>query len=60
MPASVRFAAVYGFVDEYGDRWHWNRGDIVRNPYVVRLLLSRAAPVEVIEAGSPAGERIGE
>lgn len=57
IPEAVRFEVVYGFVDEYGDRWHWDCGQVVRNPYVIRLLIERAAPVEIIEKRSrPAGK----
>ena len=46
---SVRFLAVYGFVDEYGDRWHWECGQIVRNPVIIEMLDGRGAPIEIIE-----------
>jgi hypothetical protein len=52
--AAMRFEAVYGFVDEYGDRWHWERGQIIRNPFVIKMLLKRRAPVEIIERRSQA------
>jgi len=58
-PVAVRFAAVFGFVDEYGDRWHWESGQIVRNPFVIELLMARAAPVEILRLHPPI-EKLGE
>jgi hypothetical protein len=49
LPAGVRLEKVYGFVDDYGDRWHWEVGQVVRNPFVIAMLLKRKAPVVVIE-----------
>ena len=46
--SAVRVLSVCGFVDEHGDRWHWNANDIVRNPFVISMLLERNAPVEQI------------
>ncbi|HTQ70969.1 MAG TPA: hypothetical protein VMH92_05685 [Acidocella sp.] len=46
----VRLVAIHGFVDDYGDRWHWDCGQIVRNPFVIAMLRERGAPVEEIEA----------
>lgn len=51
-PAAVsglRFLKAYGFQDEYGDVWFWHPGAVVRNPYVLGLLLGRAAPTEPME-----------
>jgi hypothetical protein len=44
--AGVLVLEVYGFVDEYGDRWHWDAGQIVRNPFAVEMLIRREAPIE--------------
>ncbi len=49
VPIAVRVLAVYGFVDEYGDRWHWDCEQIVRNPFVVGLLVQRRAPIETVK-----------
>ena len=48
LPSGVRLEKVFGFVDEYGDRWHWEVGQVVHNPYVIAMLLERKAPVVVI------------
>jgi hypothetical protein len=48
LPAAVRLRNVYGFVDEYGDRWHWDVGQIVRHPFVIAMLIERQAPVVVV------------
>jgi hypothetical protein len=48
LPSGVRFEKVFGFVDEYGDRWHWEAGQVVHNPAVISMLLNRQAPVVVI------------
>lgn len=45
----VRFTAPYGFCDEFGDRWHWMPGQVVRNPFVLALLHARLAPIEYLE-----------
>lgn len=37
----LRVVAEFGFIDDYGDRWHWRAGDLIRNPDVVGLVLSR-------------------
>lgn len=44
----VRLTSPYGFIDEYGDRWHWDANQIVRNPAIIALLLERGAPVETV------------
>jgi hypothetical protein len=44
-------------VDEYGDRWQWDCGQVVRNPFVIGLLDGRAAPVEIIERNPAAFEK---
>jgi hypothetical protein len=44
----LRITRPYGFQDEFGDCWFWNLGSIVRNPYVIGILLNRKAPVEEI------------
>jgi hypothetical protein len=46
--SAVRFTATYGFIDEFGDTWHWRPGQVVRNPYVLSLISTRSAPVESI------------
>ena len=47
LPAGLRVTAEFGFVDDYGDPWHWNAGDLIRNPEVVRLVHERGElPVE--------------
>lgn len=56
----MRFVAVYGFVDEHGDRWHWDCGQIVRNPFVIELLTGRGAPIEVVEMHHVAIEKVEE
>jgi hypothetical protein len=48
LPSGVRLEKIFGFVDEYGDRWHWEAGQVVRNPSVIAMLLERKAPVAVI------------
>jgi hypothetical protein len=60
IPVSIRFTAVYGFVDEYGDRWQWDCGQVVRNPFVISLLNGRNAPVEVLERRRSSMEKTEE
>ena len=48
-PAAVRVLVVAGFVDAFGDRWHWTPGAVVRNPYVVGLLAHHGVAVESLE-----------
>jgi hypothetical protein len=48
LPSGVRLQSVYGFIDEYGDRWHWDVGQVVRNPFVIAILIMREAPVVVV------------
>lgn len=47
-PSPVRILSVHGFIDEFGDRWHWNAGDLVRNPFVIAMLVERGAPIEQV------------
>ncbi len=49
MPAAVRIVRTAGFIDEFGDRWHWAAGDIVRNPYVIGLLAEHGVVAEILE-----------
>ena len=49
LPSGGRLLRPFGCFDDHGDQWHWLPGAVVRNPYVVGLLLSRQAPVEPVE-----------
>ena len=47
-PSAIRFLSPYGFIDEFGDSWHWRADQVVRNPYVLGLLVLRNPPVEEV------------
>jgi hypothetical protein len=59
-PASVQLEAVYGFIDEYGDKWQWDCGQIVRNPLVIEMLQERAAPFKIVEKRRPLVKKMKE
>ena len=44
-PVAVRVLDVSGFIDDFGDRWHWLAGTVVRNTYVIGLLEAHCVPV---------------
>ena len=46
VPSPVRVLVPFGFLDDFGDRWFWDAGAVVRNPMVIALLAERCAPTE--------------
>lgn len=48
LPSGLRLCGAYGFIDDYGDRWHWDDGQVVRNPFLIDMLIKRKAPVVVV------------
>jgi hypothetical protein len=48
-PSVVRVLDEAGFIDDHGDRWHWQAGAVVRNPYVIELLDAHCVAVETVE-----------
>ena len=47
LPASVKLAAPYGFIDdESGEHRYWQAGQEVTNPEEIKLLIERQAPLE--------------
>ncbi len=48
LPSGVRLCGAFGFIDAYGDRWHWDGGQVVRNPFLINMLMLRKAPVVAI------------
>jgi hypothetical protein len=48
-PIPVRFLRPFGFTDDYGDKWRFGAGDIIRNPFVLGLIEGRGAPTIPLE-----------
>lgn len=47
LPASVKLAAPYGFIDdETGEHRYWQAGQEVTNPEEIKVLVERQAPLE--------------
>jgi hypothetical protein len=50
LPSCIRLAEAFGFIDEFGDRWHWESGQVVSNPFVIAMLIERVAPFNLVKA----------
>lgn len=48
-PRKVRLTEPHGYIDDNGRNRTWAAGDIITEQYEIALLVSRKAPLEILE-----------